>query len=175
MMELALALRARIRRARMGLPAASPGIRPAAPLARAAVPICPHCKAWIVAARGGIACLSSRYSSSQRCSPPALAAAGSSMSFPRGRTPRRGRHRNSRQARPVRMTAARATPSRSRRSPLPPKVIPKSEARAPTRTAGATGGRLRRAAAAGTSYFRPQVGPGSPPEGHATCCIGGVQ
>src|SRR5262245_29173488 len=34
----------------MGLPAASPGIQPAAPLDRAAVPICPHCKAWIVAA-----------------------------------------------------------------------------------------------------------------------------
>jgi hypothetical protein len=107
-------VRARIRRARMGLPAASPSIRPTASLDRAAVLICPHCKTWIVAARGGIACLSSRYSSSQRCSPRAPAAAESSTSFPRGRTHRCGRHRNSQQARPVRMIAPRAMPSRSR-------------------------------------------------------------
>ena len=98
------------------LPAAWPSIRPAAPLDRAAVLICPHWEAWIVAARGGVACLSSRYSSSQRCSLPAPAAAESSKSSPRGRTHRRGRPRKSWPASPVRMTATRLRPTPNRPS-----------------------------------------------------------
>jgi hypothetical protein len=105
---------------------------------RAAVLICPHWKAWIVNTRGGIACLSSRYSSSQRCSPPAPAAAESSKSSPCGRTHRRARHRTSWPASPVRMTATRLRPTPNRPSlprrnrPSPPgcKAIPRSN-RAP--------------------------------------------
>ena len=115
-------------RARMGLPAAS--------LDRSAVLICPYWRAWIVAAQGGVACPSSRYSSSQRCCRPAPAAGESSTSFLGGRTPRRGRRRKSWPASPVRTTAARASPSRNRPSLPVSKVTPRSEPRvSPTATA----------------------------------------
>jgi hypothetical protein len=92
-------------------------------------------------ARSGIACLSSQSSSWQRCSPPAPAAAGSSTSFPRGRTARCGQPRKSWPASPVRTTAAHASasPSRDRQSLPLSKAIPRSEPRVPRDTAAAGG------------------------------------